>query len=518
MRKDGLDVDVLAHALAQVMLDPAVYGADTSYPIFRGGQKGATGVPGFVSAHGPGGLFSTPGIENVVINAHMTPRDLDSTLPVYPTVYTNPLYPSLTGFSEDAGDEPTGECENCLGGTMQGCTLTAVFGRVCRETDEIAINQVMQMINRGETTPLTILGDVLGPGGISRMPSTPGEWLEVVTRAEMVKVAILIQRWIVRMTWQGNPINNTGPGYMEFPGLNMLVRTGQVDAITGVACPALDSDIKNFAYTDVGGAVAGNNIVIYMSMLEWWLRHNAIRMGLDPVDWIWTMRPEAWFELSAIWPCSYLTDRCNTQAQQQRWAQDPGGGWHMINVGNTILEGTTNVDMRDAMRNNLTITVNGRTDPVILCDGMVEEQGGDPGLPNWVNQLAPGEFASSIFRLPLSVRGGMKTLYWEHMDYTKAVPEIAMSKSGNDFWTDGGRFFWTAERVMWCYVMAAKIQPRIILRTPHLAGRIDDVAYTPLQHLRSPFPDDPYFLKGGVSSRDNPADDYYSPWNPTGPR
>jgi len=99
MRKDGLDVDVLAQALAQVMLDPAAYGADTSYPIFRGGQKGATGVPGFVSAHGPGGLFSTPGIENVVINAHMTPRDLDSTLPVYPTVYTNPLYPSLTGFS-----------------------------------------------------------------------------------------------------------------------------------------------------------------------------------------------------------------------------------------------------------------------------------------------------------------------------------------------------------------------------------------------------------------------------------
>jgi len=509
-------VDVLAAALAQVMLDPDKYKADKSYPLFQG-TKGVTGTPDAVYSHGPGGIFSTPGIENVVINAHITPRDLDALLPVYPTVYTNPLYPSLTGFSEDDGNEPSGECDNCLGGTMQGCLLTAAFGRVCRESDEINIARTMQMINRGETTPLTVLGDVLGPGGISAMPSTPGAWIEVVTRAEMVKIAILIQRWLVRTTWQGNPINNIGTGYLEFPGLEMLVGTGKMDAITGVACPALDSDVKQFGYTDVGGQVAGNNIVVYLSMLEWYVRHVSERVGMDPATWVFAMRPELWFELTAIWPCSYLTDRCGTTAGQYSWVQDPGGTWHMVGGTANIMNDRTNTDMRDMLRESKTLIVNGRTYPVVMCDGMTEEQGGDPGLPNWNGNLVPGQFASDIFFLPLSVRGGMNVLYWEHMDFSKATAEIALSKSGNDFWTDGGRFFWTAERQMWCYVMAAQIMPRIILRTPHIAGRLDNVAYTPLQHLRSPFANDPYFLKGGVHDRDNPADSYYSEWNPYGP-
>lgn len=494
-----VQVDTLARALAQVMLNPEAYGADTSYPAFSRGQKTVTGTPTAVYAHGPGGIFSTAGIENIVINAHMTPRDMDALMPVFPTVYTNPIYPSLTGFSEDTGDEPDGPCDDCLGGTMQGCNLTAVFGRICRESDEIEINRVMQMINRGETTPLTILGDVLGPGNMTKMPNTPSQWLEVVTRAEMVKVAILMQRALVRMIWRGNPANNTNGGYAEFPGLEMLVGTGKVDITTNTACPSLDSTVFDFNYTDVAGNIAGNDIVVYISMMEWYIRHNAIRMGLDPVDWVFAMRPELWYELSAIWPCLYLTDRCRNVAA--------------ANIA--VINDRTSVDMRDAMRNGLYLPVNGRNYQVVLCDGMTEEHG-DPALPDFNANLVNGEYASDIFFLPLTVRGGMKVLYWEHLDYSKASTDIALSRSGNDFWTDGGRWFWTAERLKWCYKMSAKTEPRVVLRTPHVAGRLDNVKYTPLRHLRSPFFGDPYFLKGGVSTRTNPADSYYSEWNPTG--
>jgi len=184
----------------------------------------------------------------------------------------------------------------------------------------------------------------------------------------------------------------------------------------------------------------------------------------------------------------------------------------MVGGPTTVVNDATNVDLRDRMRERLVLTVNGREYPVVLCDGMTEEHG-DPAYPDYSDDLESGEYASDIMFLPLSVRGGMKTLYWEHMDYSKTTPEIALSRSGNDFWTDGGRFFWTAERMKWCYTMSAKIEPRIILRTPHIAGRLDNVKYSPLRHLRSPFYGDPYFVKGGVSSRANPADNYYSEWS-----
>lgn len=510
----NVDVDVLANALA-VALVGALDGGSKEATESGGwdsvlknpgkwvrGQKAPSGTPDNVNVHGPGGIFSVAGIENLVVNLHMTPVDLDPHLRVIPTVFMNPLYPFLTGFSEDTGAEPNGKCEDCLGGTMQGGILTAQFGHICRGSDEIHIMRTIQMINRGETTPLTLLGDVLGPGNISKMPNTPAEWLEVVTKAEMVKIAILIQRKIAKMTWNGNPANNTvGGGYQEFPGLEMLVGTGKVDAINGAAMGAADSLVMDFNFNNVDDIINGNDIVTYLSTMEWYVRHNAERMGFLPVQWAFCMRPELWQELTAIWPCRYNTNRCSTNLGEN------------VNV-NVI--GNEMVGLRDRMREQMTIQINGRTYPVIVCDGITELHG-NPGLPNFNANVPNGEYASNIYMLPLTVRGGISTLYWEHLDYSKADPEIALIRSNNDFWTDGGRFFWTVERLRGCYKMNAEIDLRIILRTPHLAARLDNVKYTPLLHLRSPFAlldqthSDPYFTKGGSSSRTLPS--YYSEWN-----
>lgn len=505
----NLDVTVLANALATALVGALDSGSKEAVEsggweaIFKNGpkpylkgQKTLTGVPDAKYAHGPGGIFSSSGIENLVVNAHMTPADLDPLLRAVPTVFMNPQFPILTGFSEDAGSEPSGLCADCLGGTMQGGQLTAQFGHICRGSDEIHIMRTMQMINRGETAPLTLLGEVLGPNGITKMPNTPAEWLEVVTKAEMVKIAILIQRKLMKMTWAGDPANNTlGGGYKEFPGLNMLVGTGKVDAISGTTMPAVDSLVMNFGFNDIDATIGAHDIVSYLSTMEYYLRHNASRMGLDPVQWVLCLRPEAWQELSAIWPCRYNTNRCSTNLGDN------------VNVN---LLGDQMVALRDRMRDQMTIQINGRTYPVVECDGMVELHG-DPSKPNYNANVKSGEYASSIFFLPLTVKGGMSTLYWEYLDYSKADAEIAMTRSSNDFWTDSGRFFWTVERLRGCYKMNAEIDLRVILRTPHLAGRIDAIKYSPMLHLRSPFYNDPYFLKGGVSSRTAPT--FYSEWN-----
>lgn len=468
-------------------------------PYLRGRKDDLiTGSPDAKYAHGPGGIFSVAGLENMVINLHMMPQDLDALIPALPTVYMNPLYPFLTGFSEDSGDEPAGQCEDCLGGTIQGCITTATFGHVCRASDEINIRRTMQMLNRGETTPLTLIGEVLGGGGITRMPNTPGDWLELVTRSEMVKVGILQQRKLIRMTWNGDPIHNTAnDGYREFPGMEMLVGTGKVD-ITGTTCPALDSLVMDFNFMNVEDADAGgNDIVAYISQGEYYVRHVGIGTGMMPARWVLCMRPELWYEVSALWPCRYNTNRCGNPGNSQ--------------VAVTLL-GDQMTRERDAMRSGLYIDINGRRYDVVLCDGMTELCG-DPAKACWNAHVKSGEYASDIFFMPLTVRGGMNVLYWEYLDYSKSDTEIALTKSGNDFWTDGGRWLWTVERKRGCYKMFAEIDPRIVLRTPQLAFRLDNILYTPMKHLRSPFPDSPYFLKGGVSTRDDPSADWSSEWN-----
>ena len=85
------------------------------------------------------------------------------------------------------------------------------------------------------------------------------------------------------------------------------------------------------------------------------------------------------------------------------------------------------------------------------------------------------------------------------------------------FWSDGGAFLWGLKPpVNWCIDLIAKVEPRIILRTPQLAGRLTDVVYVPLQHTNDPLPSQDYFVNGGVTTG-RPFPSPFSEWNLAGP-
>lgn len=48
-----------------------------------------------------------------------------------------------------------------------------------------------------------------------------------------------------------------------------------------------------------------------------------------------------------------------------------------------------------------------------------------------------------------------------------------------------------------CVQIAGWTNPRLVLETPYLAARLQNIAYTPLFHEREPFTDDSYFVDGG---------------------
>lgn len=423
-------------------------------------------------------------VERDIITAHVRPQGIASVLPRIGSTMEQPFFGILTGVTGTHGSRPVDVCDPSPSGYMKACTFTASFGRVSMDTNTIEIDKVALKLNRGDFTDFRLRGRLLGLTDLAPGNVDETDIMNVVTKAEMVIAATNLERDLVSMMWQGDPANNTaGGGYKEFKGLDSQIATGHVDSETNVACPAVDSDVKNFGYDLVGGT--GRDIVEYISSMEFYLRNNARRMGLDPVEWAFVMRPELWFELSAVWPCSYLTHRC---------ADDAGNNPVVINDN-------VNTNMRDDMRNNQYIIVNGNRYPVIVDDGIFEHNNS-----NNAANLDAGEYASSIYMVPLSITGGFPATYIEHVDYRQAAADIRLLNGKERFWSDDGIYFWAYSDNLFCFKLSMKTEQRVVLRTPHLAGRVDAVKYTPLQHLRSYDPDSPYHADGGASFR-------LAPWN-----
>jgi len=454
-------------------------------------EKTVSGTPDVQLIFGPNGIFSNFGLDDTVINAGISPRGISGLLPAFGTEVTNPVYAFITGFESDGEAEVNGVCDDAPGGVIEVAHQTAQFGRVARGSQEMEVNELMQVLNGKLTTNLRVQGSMLGQGHqlLTGEANDGPAFIQSVLQTQMVIVGVLFQRWLARQVFTGNPANNSlGGGYKEFPGLDMLISTGKIDAFSGTAAPALDSDVKDFAYNPVDGA--SPDILQYISMMHYYLMHVGERTGLAPVDHVLIMRPQLFFELTAVWPCKYLTNRCANAA-----------GTNVV-----VLNDETNTSYRDQMRNGSFLWVNGVKLPVITDDGIYEDNAAT------TDQLNPGQFASDIYFLPVRARS-MPVAYWEYLDYTRAMSETA-AMQGRQWWaTDGGRYLWTMQQLNYCFKLQGKIEPRLVLRTPHLAGRITNVRYSPLQHLRSWDEDSPYFKKGGDESYSTPPD-YYSEWNP----
>ncbi len=457
-------IDMLAEALAPALAKVA--------------NKDATGTPTTSYNFGPGGIFGVYGVERDVFSTRVRPTGLLEVLPAYPSVYMTPLFEFITGFLADTGTEPDEPCESCVkAGLKKGCTQVAQFGRYCRETKELQFDRLMQRRDRSEPTDLRLLntpfvGNNLTPG-ISNQNPFASE-----TAQALLELGVSFENLLSKQVWVGNPANDSGTGYAEFPGLDILIGTGKVDALTNTACPSLDSDVKDFAYQDVCSG-ANPSIVETMAYLYRYCSKNARSMGMEPVDFRWAMREELFYELTSCWPCSYLSFRCTSLSNDVTGQIDAGDA----------------VAMRDAMREGRYLIVDGKRIPVVLDDGIAEDTN-----TNNAN-LAAGEFASDIYLLPFSVLGNFSTLYLEYLDFGQGASDQQLARLSNDiWWTDAGKFLWAKSILNWCYTLKALIRPRIILRTPHLAGRIQNVKYVPLQHTREPFPTDGYFVDGGVST------------------
>ena len=482
-----------ANLMMQAMNDPA-----------NTDLRKATGTSSGPYVHGPGGLFGVRGLEREVISTTtQITGSLGELIPISPSNELNPLFPYITGFLRSDQQEKVAPCDDPIQAAgFKTCIQTTVFGRKEFATRTLEVNHVGQQNTRGEFLDLVLANGPLMSQMAGLMQSFTGFSNEnsILAGREMAErfyeVGVAFQRWFCPQVYLGNPANSTSAGgYKEFPGLDLLIGTSKIDALSGQACPSLYSDVKSFSYRQIN-STSDPDIHRTLSTMMYILEMRATQNDLSPVDFRIVMRPQLFFELTRVWPLQY-----NTEYMQSTAA---------TGLDNVYLE---NIRMRDDMRNNQYLVINSRRYPVIL-DACISERN------NSNNSTIPlGGFASDIYIVPFSARGGtLRTLYWEYYNYN-AGPMQAVTDGhvGNWFWTDGGVFLWHVKPPNnWCINAISKVEPRLILRTPQLAGRLTNVAYVPLQHVNDPLPSQNYWINGG-NSTGRPAPSPFSEWNPGGP-
>lgn len=457
----------------------------------------ATGTPSTPYLHGPGGLFGVSGIERDLIHTRLRGNGLAAQLPVNGVQKTDPLFGYISGFNDVSGTVPDGVCDDPeTAGAMKTCLQTAPFGRYGFQTRELDITRVGELIDRGEFDDLRLLNDPIAPLlGESVFPDLNqnaqlSAGAEVLAR--LLEVGVGFVNRLGRQLYTGSPTNNSANnGYMEFQGLDVLISESKVDAITGTDCPSLDSDVKDFNYTLVDDANADPGIVRVLTTLFRYVNHIASHTGLNPVQWTFAMRTSLFWELTDVWPCDNLTYRCNvTNADGER----------------VFIDGREQVQLRDQMRNGEYLLIDGMRVPVVLDDFIVEESNAD------TSSLSSGQFASDIYLVPLTIRGGTPATFFQNFDFRAGTMRAVVDgRVTSKFWTDNGRYMWSWDNNNWCVVWESVTKPRLVLRTPQIAGRLTNVAYAPLQHPRDIHPDDDYFTDGGVTERAAPS--LYQDWN-----
>lgn len=428
--------------------------------------------------HGRGGLLSTPGLDPNIISAMVMPQGLASTIPVRLSNQTDMIVGILTGLTASSGSEPTAACADFpQAGNFKLCMQTLPFGRIGRETQILQVDRVGEVTNRGEFLDHTVINNPFARTE-AIPPFDARNFLRDEAQRALAALVAAIGRDYARIFYTGSPVNTAGSaGYIEYNGLDRLINTGYRDAVTGQLCPAADSWIASFG--DANVATDASNTVRQITEILNSRRYLAQQLNIN-VSWRLVMRYALFRALTEIWPCAYLTSRCTL----------PSGNTSFMDAGEQVR-------MRDDMRNNHYLLVDGERVEVVIDDAIAQT---DP---------AAGVHESAIYFVPNGTVGGVPLLYWDFYDMRGANPAIeALTPQGSFQVLGGGRYLLHRKPPTNECIQARMIaRPRLILRAPFLAARLTDVRYTTYINERSPFPADPAFYNGGNTTY--PAPSFY---------
>lgn len=448
--------------------------------------KASSATPG-IAPTGVNSLFNTPGLNPLIPTTYIGPDGIENFLEqnghVMSTNYMQELYGIITGQTASTGEEQTAPCADSapVAGDLKLCQQTWVFGEMTMNSKSIRMDNLGELYNSASPINLQLINNPFATEiATQAVPMQVNEIFRSAIAKSVVELANDFKRRYARLAWDGNPGNTSGNsgGYLEYNGLNRIVNTGYRDAVTGTVCSAADSlvlDANSTIVQNNAGVVVRNFVEAYRSRQKL-----ADDIGMSGVQFAWVMRYQLFLALTDIWPCAYLTYRCYTAA--------PSGS-----SATGFVDTSAQAALRDEMRRGRFLLIDGVQVPVIIDNTLDEANTGN------------GNFESNAYLLPLAGGGMGQLLYMEYFNYRNQYGlggQLAGAFAGQNFRVSAdGRFVTVLLPVTgFCQQVQMRTRKRIILRTPFLAARIDNLQYNVYVHEREWQPGTSFFENGGNTS------------------
>jgi hypothetical protein len=461
--------------------------------------------------HGQNGIFNRRDRSNPVFSAMMTPNmGVADSLPVIngmaaldggsafggeDAVFESLITGMTAGDLDDFANQPTAPCEDGpTGGLLKFCSMVNTFGNYKMSTRELEIDRAGRVADRVDAFAVQVANQF--PQGLFAVPSDTPTLANAVNNELAMRIWEMVtsfQRMFAPRVFTGSPVNNDGEA-RDIVGLDIHINSGnKIDSTFQAICTAANSDVKDFQ-SNIIGSLTGRNIMQYIEMADAFVMFKARKQGLGTPTYEIAMRPELWQELSEIIP---------VQKYEKIIAVI-----NRVTNGRAMLDASGAFDERNAIRASMLIPVNGRFLPVVLDDTIPETSIGKVnGTP---------AYTSTIYGIPLTVLGGVPVTFWQTFNHANGNEMAIQARAAGLTWvTDGGLFRWFSDFSKGCLKLNAKFTPRLRMRTPQIAWRINNVGYAPLQHFDSWDPNSVYHTDGGVSVGQEQK--YYSAWSPSAP-
>lgn len=436
------------------------------------------------------GLFSQPGVRPERFSVLPRPLSMLRLLieqgSLRRSEYVNELLEIMTGQTDGVGSNATGFCGTPpTPGALQTMLRIFKFGQWYEKSQLNAVPLIGRLVNRAD-----VPGRILN-GGPEANPLIPDVMYQLTdTRSqlqtELFQIGVDLERTLEQVTVVGNnslSSSNTHRGWIsEFSGIDAQIKTGYTDAISGIAANAADSISENWQNQTVGGTQtsSGRNIVQLISDIYYGLIQRAAQVGMDGFEMAIVMRPEFFRALTDVYACSYATARCTNGA-----AGTP-----------QIIDQTVINNLRLEMLDGQYLLIEGVKVPVVFTQG----------IP--LTQLGANLYSNTFYFVPVSWAGRpLVSIEYFPMD-NEYASEYRNFVTANRFRVlNNGLYLVGEAQTPMCLEYHFVSSMRLILETPFLAARVDNIQFTYLVNSYSPYPSETFLYKDGGTSYRVP---YYS--------
>lgn len=433
-----------------------------------------------------GGFFQDVTLQTAFMNLLVAPQD---GLAAHIPVRANNTVDDKWGFLVRYDVQPDGnysEGEVCdpaipLTSDYDFMKMGMPYGRIAHGIKTLDMTNLLLRYNRRQFDDFYVFGQFRGVPAVPNMQMFMTEAGTVNTdlivasaiRRKYADLGTYFQRQILKWAWVGDPAATPGGKQIIQPyGMYRLINGDYANCglpitttahIASADATRLKRALSSIV-VDIDGHVVGDgtwSLWRWLIDVEELLYNRAANTGLTPVQWRIYMPSMIWSEIVKHIACEMAADGCTIPN---------GSGIDKVlnyNDGGLAL---FNIQARQQLENSMSLTLNGRTYPVVL----------DPTMP--YTEVRDGNdqflgYKGSIFFIPFTA-GGEQVLYWEHVDYSELYSELGPIQGrveNSRGWTDNGYWFHQIEQIRTCWEMQTEGQMRLIFKAPHLAARLDNI-------------------------------------------